>query len=118
MRRVDQQYLLQIFDLIDLSPCFQMGKYVSEDDLIDKYAFAGFRFQFFPSFPEIVEYLAGKYIDLSFITEPGKPNHRGEHLLIIGRNKFFQSLRGFVGRGKDSLAYRMDKKVLNFPQMR
>ena len=77
-----------------------MSEYVCQHNLVDKDPFAGFRFQFFPSFPEIVEYLASEYINLSFITQPGKPNHRGEHLLIIGRNKFFQSLRGFVGKGK------------------
>jgi len=96
MRRMDEQDLLKEFDLSGLPSRLEMRKYMSQYDLVNKDPFTGLGFQLLPSLPELTQDLPRKYIDLFLIGQPGKPHHRAEYLLIIGRNKFFQSLRGFV----------------------
>lgn len=92
MHRVDQQDLLQVLDLTRLPIGLEIRKYMAKHNLINKYPLPHLRIQLLLSLPEIAQYLPRKHIDLPLVTRQGKPLNRGEHLLIIGRYKFFQSL--------------------------
>lgn len=76
MRWMDQQDLLQKLDPLRISLCLKMGKYMDQDDLIDKDPLTVLGGQFIRPLPQIVEDLLCQSLQLLFVGKTGQSYDR------------------------------------------